>query len=252
VRAFQTAGWRVSSVGLPGDHADTTAFRTVVSILGDITDKRVRELAVERTLIAYGRIDVLINNAAIGLYASPSTTPQELFMRLIDVNVCAPLALAQLVLPAMRKQASSTIVNVGSVAGTVALPWAAAYSASKAALHAIHDSLRRELHATSVHLMKVAPGIVDTDFRARVLAGEPPRAVRAIRRTVSPDTVAAAILQGIRKRRKTVYVPKIGALFALIGNIAPGVMDHYLANLIAGEASTSSVFETHLRSEKVS
>jgi hypothetical protein len=49
-----------------------------------------------------------------------------------------------------------------------------------------------------------------------------------------------------------VYVPKIGALFALIGNIAPGVMDHYLANLIAGEASTSSVFETHLRSEKAS
>lgn len=178
MHTFQAAGWKVSSVALPAS-ASCVAACTALSTIGDITDKRVREIAVEKTLSAYGRIDVLINNAGVGLYASATGVTRELFLRLIDVNVYAPLALAQLVLPLMRAQQSGSIVTIGSVAGSVALPWTAGYySASKAALHAIHDSLRREVRNNPVHLMKVAPGIVDTDFRAHVLAGEAPPVVQ--------------------------------------------------------------------------
>jgi len=116
-------------------------------------------MAVQRTLNSYGRIDVLMNNAGVGLYAVPTEVPAASFSRLLDVNVVAPLALTQLVVAAMREQGSGTIVNVSSVAGTVALPWAAAYSASKSALHALHDSLRIELRGSPIHLIKVCPGI---------------------------------------------------------------------------------------------
>src|SRR5581483_1089572 len=100
-----------------------------------------------------------------------------------------------------------------------------------AALHSIHDALRRQLRGTGVRLMKVVPGIVDTDFRSHVLAGAPPPSVRQIRRIVSADPVADAVLQGVRKRRKTVYVPRSGALFTLLGTVAPALMDLYLARL---------------------
>jgi short-subunit dehydrogenase len=232
---FLAAGWKVSVVALPGFELDRLAAEGVLTTAGDLTCGPTREAAVERTLSMYGRLDVLINNVGIGLYALPTEVPIEGFRRLLDVNVVAPLALTQLVIPAMRKQASGTIVNVGSVAGFVSLPWAAAYSASKSALHAVHDSLRRELRGGPVHLIKVCPGIVDTDFQKHVLAGAAPAAVRDIRWVVSAEVVAGRILRAIERRSRTVYIPRIGAVFALAGALAPWLMDLYLARFLAPE-----------------
>jgi short-subunit dehydrogenase len=195
-----------------------------------------REAAFERTLRALGRIDLLINNAGVGLYALPTETPFDGCRRVFEVNVLAPMALAQLVLPSMSRQGSGIIVNIGSVAGLVALPWAAAYCASKSALHAMHDALRRELRGTPVRIIKVCPGIVDTDFRTHALAGAAPPAVLEIRRVVTAETVAAKILQAVKRgRNATVYIPRIGALFGLAGALAPALMDRYLARFLAAE-----------------
>jgi short-subunit dehydrogenase len=188
---------------------------------------------VQRTLSAYGRIDVLINNAGVGLYAPPTGVRPELFTRLLDVNVVAPLALAQLVIPVMLDQGSGTIVTMSSVAARVSLPWAAAYSAAKSALDAVHDSLRIELRRSPVHLLKVVPGIVDTDFRKHVLAGQAPESVENIRYIVSPDRLAAAMLHAVQTRRKTLYMPQIGLLFRLIGALTPSLMDFYLGRLMS-------------------
>lgn len=154
---------------------------------------------MDRTLASYGRIDVLINNAGIGLYGEPTEVSSAHFSRLLQVNVVAPLALAKLVIPIMLKQGSGTIVTISSVAARVALPWAAACSASKSALGSIHESVRLELRGSPVHLLNVIPGIVDTGFRDHVLAGEPPTLVRNIRYVVSPEALAAAILRALRK-----------------------------------------------------
>lgn len=235
VRKFLAAGWRVSVVALPGCELDRMADDNILTTAGDLTCSQIREDAVERTLSAYGRVDVLINNAGIGLYAFPTQVPIEALRRLLDVNVITPLALAQLVIPTMHKQGAGTIVTVGSVSGFVSLPWAAAYSASKSALHAVHDSLRRELGGGPVHLTKVCLGIVDTDFRKHVLAGSPPLAVHNLRWVVSPEAVANGILLAIELRRKTVYIPRVAAAFALAGVLAPSLMDRYLARFFASE-----------------
>src|SRR5262249_35086660 len=150
-----------------------------------------------------------------------------------DVNVLAPLALAQRVIPIMRSQGDGTIVNIGSVAGLVSLPWAAAYSASKFALHAVDDSLRRELRRDHIHVLKVCPGIVATEFRNHVLDGAAPSKVTRIGWVVSPDLVAVRIHQAIERRHSMIYVPRIGRLFAMLNAIAPRLMDSYLSRYSA-------------------
>jgi short-subunit dehydrogenase len=226
------AGWRVSVVALPDGDLDWLTSRGVVVTAGDITSAKTRETAVNRTLACYGQIDVLINNAGVGLYGLPTEVPSALFSRLLEVNVVSPLALAQLVIPVMLDQGSGTIVTIGSVAARVALPWAAAYSASKSATDAVHDSLRLELRGRPIHLLKVYPGVVDTQFKDHVLAGQPPEPVRNIRYVISPDGLAAAIFRAVKRRRKTLYLPAIGWLFILLGVLAPSLMDYYLARFL--------------------
>ena len=139
----------------------------------------------------------------------------------------APLRLAQLVTPIMRRQGGGFIVNIGSVGGGVSLPWAALYCASKFALHAVNDSLRRELAGDGIHVMKLCPGIVATGFRDHVLAGKAPGGVEQIRRVVTPRQIAQGVMLGMRRRKHTVYVPWLSRLFMAVDFAAPRVMDWY-------------------------
>ena len=233
VRKFVSAGWRVSVLTLAdGDPSWMTSMGVTVTA-GDVTSSEAREAAVQRTLSSYGRIDVLINNAGVGLYAVPTEVSPVLFSRMLEVNVVAPLALARLVIPVMLKQGAGTIVTMGSVAARVALPWASAYSASKSALLSIHDSLRVELRGTPIHLLGVYPGIVRTNFRDHVLAGEAPDRVRGISYVIPPDALAAAIYRAIQKGRSTLYLPAVGRFFGILGTFTPRLMDLYLARMLS-------------------
>lgn len=229
---LRAKSWNISVLALPDENLARAARDGVLTTAGDVTRPEVRQRAVERTLDRFGALDLLINCAGVGLYASPTNVPAKLFSRVLEVNVVAPLALAQLAVPIMRKRGSGTIVNISSVAGSVSLPWAAAYCASKFALTCLHDSLRRELRDSCIHLVKVLPGIVDTEFRNNVLAGAPPPGVESIRRIVSPQTVARRIVTAVERRQRAVYVPRIGAVFTLAGTLAPWLMDWYLSRLI--------------------
>ena len=102
------------------------------------------------------------------------------------------------------------------------------YCSSKWAMHCIDDSLRRELRGSGIHVVKVCPGIVATKFREHVLAGRAPGAVEEIRRVVTPDEVARAIVRGMERKKQTVYVPRIGFAFTSLELLAPGLMDRYL------------------------
>lgn len=238
VRQFLRAGWQVSITALPGLALERLGGPDVLVVPGDITSEQVRRDVVEQTLVRYGRIDVLVNNAGVGLYASPTGVQLDLMSRLLEINVLAALAMAQAVIPTMRCAGSGSIVNVGSVAAFSSLPWAAAYCASKSALHSLSDALRRELRTDRIHVMKVCPGIVDTDFRSNVLGGVVPARVASIRSVVTPEAVAAAILNGVETRRQTVYVPEIGRLFRLVEFVSPRLMDWYIRGLAASADST--------------
>jgi short-subunit dehydrogenase len=228
VGEFQKRGAKLVLAALPGPECDRLSAGGHLVTTGDLAIPEVRERFVQAALTEYGRVDVLINNAGVGLYADPTATPLDLGAKLFGVNVFTPLALAQMVAPIMRRHGKGTIVNVGSVGGYVALPWAAMYCSSKFALHALTDSLRRELRRDGIHVMKVCPGIVRTNFRSHVLAGQAPDKVEAIRRTVSPQAVATAIADGIEANHRVVYTPRIGRLFCALDFLAPMLMDWYL------------------------
>jgi short-subunit dehydrogenase len=227
-RLFQKEGAKVSLLALPEAGFENGDEDRLISA-GDITDDAFRRSAVQNTIDRFGRIDVLINNAAVGLYAAPSLVDIQLARRLFDVNVFSALALTQLVIPHMRAQRGGTIVNIGSVGGRVSLPWAVMYCASKFATHAVNDSLRRELQGEGIRVMKVCPGIVDTKFRDSVLSGKAPRPVENISRIVSPDQVAQALLKGLKTSAQTVYVPALLArAFMALESISPRLMDWYV------------------------
>ncbi len=221
-------GGRVSLTALEQPGFEDFESRDHLVTVGDITNPATRRAAVERTLDCFGRIDVVINNAGVGQYGYPSEVDVEISKRIFDVNVFSALAITQLALPHMRTQGSGVIVNIGSVGGEVSLPWAVMYCATKWALHCVDDSLRRELTGSGIHVLKVCPGIVATGFRDHVLAGSAPGPVEDIRRIVTPDQVAEAMMRGVERGRKTVYVPKIGRVFTSLDFFAPRVMDWYL------------------------
>jgi short-subunit dehydrogenase len=227
-RLMSRLGAKLALTALPGESFKNEESGSRLVIPGDITSEKARIEVVERTIGLFGRIDVLINNAGVGQYGYPTAADTEISKRMFDVNVFSLLALTQLVLPHMRAKGSGTIVNIGSVGGKVSLPWAVMYCATKWAVHCIDDSLHRELSGTGIRVMKVCPGIVDTKFRDHVLAGTAPGRVEDIRRVVSPDQVASALIRGVERGKRTVFIPKIGFIFTSLDFFAPRVMDWYL------------------------
>ena len=227
-RRIGELGAKLVLTGLPGgDFTDQHSDSRIV-VTGDITREDTRTAVVEPALERFGRVDLLINNAGVGQYGYPTEVDTAISKRMFDVNVFSALALTQRIVPHMKANRSGTIVNMGSVGGKVSLPWAVMYCATKWALHCIDDSLHRELAGTGIRVMKVCPGIVDTRFRDHVLAGNAPGRVEDIRRVVSPDQVAQAVIRGVERGRRTVFVPRIGFVFTALDFFAPRMMDWYL------------------------
>ncbi|XP_078444234.1 short-chain dehydrogenase RED1-like [Wolffia australiana] len=126
--------------------------------------------AVAASLDMFGRIDVLVNNAGVHCVAPLAEIPMSSLENVFNTNVYGPLRVIQAVVPHMAKQKKGWIVNIGSIAGLVSGPWAGGYSASKASLHAVTDSLRLELKPLGIGVTLVAPGSVSSNFGFSSLA----------------------------------------------------------------------------------
>jgi short-subunit dehydrogenase len=200
---------------------------------GDITDEETRRRVVERTLERYGTIDILINNAGIGLYAPTWTAPMDETRRLWDVNFFAMLGMIQLVAPHMRARRDGTIVNVGSIGGKMTLPWLTLYSASKYAVGSLTEGLRMELRRDNVHAMLVCPGYVKTRFQQNVLRGGPPTDIERSRKmAITPEECAIAIRRGVEKRARTVMAPASGWLLVALYRLFPGEAERRMAGMV--------------------
>jgi short-subunit dehydrogenase len=197
---------------------------------GDITADAHRRTAVERTLDRFGAIDILINNAGLGLYVPSWCVPMEDARHLMELNFFAPLALTQLVVPQMRERHSGMVVNIGSIAGKVTLPWMTLYSVSKYALGSLTEGMRMELRRDNVRTMIVCPGYVKTSFQQHVRAGKPPERVISGRRFAIPAAqCAASIRRGVERNARTVVAPPASWLLVIASRLFPGVVEARLA-----------------------
>jgi short-subunit dehydrogenase len=176
----------------------------------------------------FGRIDALINNAGRGSYYPVSDAPLDDARSLFELNFFAPFHLAQLATPWLRKS-RGTLVNVNSIAGQISLPWLPVYSASKFGLAALTSTQRMELRRDGVNVMAVFPGYVDTDFQAHAAGSTPPDGIVKGRRfAVTAAECAAAIVDGMERRRHVVVTPKIGWALIWCHRIFPAFLDRRL------------------------
>ncbi|HUQ94475.1 MAG TPA: SDR family NAD(P)-dependent oxidoreductase [Bryobacteraceae bacterium] len=232
VNAFQKRGAKLSLVARSKDKLERVAAGDALAVIGDVTREEDRKRAVERTLEVYGRIDILINNAGVGLYAPSWRAPMEEVRRMFELNLFAALSLTQLVVPQMRARRSGCIVNVGSIAGKVTLPWLTLYSASKYALGSFTDGLRMELARDGVHAITVCPGYVSTRFQEHILLGKVPAGVQRSKAfRISADQCASAILRGVERNARTVVTPRLGWLFVIAERLFPSLVDSQLQDI---------------------
>ncbi len=237
-RAFEARGARLSLVSRNAQKLATVGGPDTLRTAGDITSAETRRNVVARTIGKFGGIDILINNAGMGLYAPAWNAAVPDVRKLFELNLFAPLALTQLVVPGMRQRKRGTIVNIGSIAGKITLPWFTLYSVSKFALGSLTDGLRAELKPDGIHAMIVCPGYVKTEFQTHSLGTRPPDPVMKGRRfAISAEECAEAIARGVERDARTVLVPRIFWLLALLSRLFPATVESRLAAINRSRAS---------------
>jgi NAD(P)-dependent dehydrogenase (short-subunit alcohol dehydrogenase family) len=169
----------------------------------DVTDADQLAQAVQTAIDAYGRIDVLVNNVGQGLHVPMEEVDAADFRAVLDLNVVAPLAAMQAVIPIMRSQGAGSIVNISSGTTLVVRPGVGAYAASKAALNMLSSVARLELAGAGIVVSTVYPFITATEFHRSLRAGElqataSPQEIPAELRPQRPEQVAEVILEVIR------------------------------------------------------
>ena len=133
----------------------------------DVKNMSSIEKTVESILAKEGRLDVLVNNAGVGITGPIEETPEVEIKANFETNFFGPINIIKSVLPQMRRQGEGLIINITSIAGYMGLPYRGVYSASKAALEIITESFRMELKDFNIEMTNVAPG----DFATNIAAG---------------------------------------------------------------------------------
>src|SRR5271169_1018024 len=237
-RVFQQRGARLSIVARDPQKLATVGGPDTLRTAGDITSDEVRRNVVAKTMERFGSIDILINNAGMGLYSAAANAPMDEARALFELNLFAPLALAQLVVPGMRERKRGMIVNISSIAGKVMLPWFTLYSVSKFALGSLTDGLRMELKPYGIHAMTVWPGYVKTDFQAHALGTRPPETIRKGKRfAITAAECAEAIARGVERDAHNVVTPRIGWILVALNRLLPRFVESRLAAINQTRAS---------------
>ena len=203
--------------------ADIGEAATVVTV--DVTDRLSVEALVRRTVEEYDAIDVLINNAGVGLFAPVADGNLENARHLFEANFWGAVNCIQAVTPYMTSQRRGHIVNVSSVAGHISPPNMGMYAASKHALAAISNSLRVELSGKGVGVSTIYPGLTETSFMENMLQEVEAPAVPPIARFVSSAVVATRIFQAVRFNLRDAYVSPEDVAAVAADAIVPQLSD---------------------------
>jgi NADP-dependent 3-hydroxy acid dehydrogenase YdfG len=202
-RAASRAGARVVLVARREERITELAAELgeALPVRADVTDRSQVETAVRAAVDAYGRIDMLVNNAGQGLHLPIEEINPDDFRALLDLNLVAPLVVMQAVVPVMRKQGAGSIVNVSSGITFGALPGSGAYAGSKAGLAKLSEVARAELAGGGIAVSTMYPFITATEFLGSLRDGH--ESASRLESTHAPqpqhpDQVAGAILDLIR------------------------------------------------------
>jgi NAD(P)-dependent dehydrogenase (short-subunit alcohol dehydrogenase family) len=162
---FVRKGWNVSAtMRSPQRAGDWTKVGNVICPRLDVTLPETIDSAVGATLERFGRIDVLINNAGYALMGPIEGITAAQLEHQFQTNVFGLVSTIQRVLPILRQQGSGTIVNVASIGGRLAFPFASSYHGTKWAVEGLSESMRYELARFNIKVKIIEPGGIKTNF----------------------------------------------------------------------------------------
>jgi short-subunit dehydrogenase len=192
-RALVGAGFTVygTSRRAAGETRDGVVFLPL-----DVTNDGSVAGVVRGVLERSGRIDVLVNNAGVGVAGAAEESSIEQARALFETNLFGTIRMTRAVLPYMREQGSGRIINVSSVLGFLPAPFMALYAATKHAIEGYSESLDHEVREHGVRVLLVQPGYTKTSFDANSVVADEPLALYAQRREASEVLVAAAVRAG--------------------------------------------------------
>lgn len=191
----------------------------------DVTDEASVRAAVGRTVAELGGVDVLVNNAGLGLSGRVAELRTDDLRYVYEVNVLGPLSCIQAALPYMRR--GGRIINVSSVVGLRAIPKVGGYCSSKFALNALSEALRVEVASRGVTVTSVYPGTTRTAFRDNSRRTKDEK--RGWRpKGVPAEKVAAKIARAAERGGRDVYVTSLDHVFLAAATLAPGALDRAL------------------------
>ncbi|KAI5210459.1 NAD(P)-binding protein [Aureobasidium subglaciale] len=173
-KAFAAAGASVAVVARREPDLNTlvdeikSANGKTIAIVADVAAKGAAQSIVAQVEKELGPVDILVNNAGISRIGPFDVEEEDLdiWWRVFEVNVRAPVSLIRAVLPSMLKRNTGVLLTTGSAVATLSLPVMTAYSSSKAAISKFHEGLSEELKDTNVLSFSVHPGMVDTQLGA--------------------------------------------------------------------------------------
>lgn len=208
-----------------------------VAVQCDVTKEEDCELLIKQTMLTFGRIDVLINNAGISMRALFKDADVKVLRSLMDVNFWGTVYCTKYAMPEILKSKGS-IVGVSSIAGYKGLPGRTGYSASKFAMNGFLDALRVENLKTGVHVMTACPGFTASNIRNTALnkngvaQGE---STLEEEKMMSAEEVAKVIADGIEKRARTLIMTSQGKMTVTLSKLLPGLLDKLVYNVFSKE-----------------
>lgn len=232
---FAKAGWNVSAT-MRHPQAEQLKIpdrsKLLVPRLDVTQEDSIRE-ATEATMGAFGRIDVLVNNAGYGLNGPlEAITPEQLEQQ-FQTNVLGLVAVTRHILPIMRQQKQGSIINISSIGGRVAFPYSCAYHATKFAVEGLSESLRFELAPFNIRVKIIEPGGIKSDFLTRSIKwamhsayepslGEFRRFTEGLNdRLPEAEHVAQSIFQAATSRSNRLRYPVKAGPYLLMHSLLP-------------------------------
>lgn len=208
-----------------------------LAIQADVSKEEDCEALIKQTILTFGKLDVLINNAGLSMRALFKDLDLSVLKNLMDVNFWGTVYCTKYALPEILKTTGS-IVGVSSIAGYRGLPGRTGYSSSKFAMNGFMESLRTELLKTGVHVMVACPGFTTSNIRVAALSQDGTAHGETSMeegKMMTAEEVAQRICDGIEQKKRTLVMTRQGKLAVWVNKLFPAFADKKVFELFTKE-----------------
>ncbi len=205
----------------------------------DVTSDREVAALAARVEEAHGGLDVLVNNAGVGLYGPVDAITEEQLQQAFAVNFFGLWRVTRACLPLLRKRGAGQIVNVSSVLGHRGLPMLGGYCASKAAVNSLTESMRLELREQNIDVLLVSPGLTESEFRDARMHAPGFEQEQVPLKAMSAEDVADALVSASRHRRAQTILTLPGLAMVYGNRLSPTLFDRLAGRLVGPPKATT-------------